>query len=82
MRSRLLSRLENLESRSAIAGPRLFRYGWLKRLPDDFAGERHVVITKREPTASPNFEWCEFEERAGPVPPNADDGSFCVCLSK
>jgi Stress responsive A/B Barrel Domain len=38
----------------------------LKMLPEDYVGERHVVIVKREPTgASGTFEWCEFEERPG-----------------
>ena len=55
------------------------RYGWLKHLPADFTGERHVAIIKREPTNRPNIEWCEFEERMGP-PPNSDEGSFCIYM--
>ena len=57
--------------------PQLIRSGYLKTLPADYVGERHVVIVKREPAgASGNFEWCEFEERPGPAPVDAqeDDG--------
>jgi hypothetical protein len=42
--------------------PLMLRYGWLKPLPEDYVGERHVVIVKREPTETPNMEWCEFED--------------------
>jgi hypothetical protein len=36
-------------------------------------GERHIVIVRREPTASPRFEWCEWEERPGRAPVDAGD---------
>lgn len=29
-----------------------------------------MVIVKREPSRSPNIEWCQFEERPGPAPPS------------
>ena len=57
--------------------PQPIRSGYLKTLPADYVGERHVVIVKREPAGAPgNFEWCEFEERPGPTPVDAqeDDG--------
>jgi hypothetical protein len=66
--SNLARRLKRLETRVAAAGPAVFRYGWLKSLPDDFVGDRHVAIVKRQATNSPNVEWCEFEERVGPGP--------------
>jgi len=66
--SNLARRLKRLEIRVATGAPAVFRYGWLKSLPDDFVGERHVTIVKRETTNSPNVEWCEFEERVGPGP--------------
>jgi hypothetical protein len=82
MKSDLLRRLEVLEGWMApVVALIFFRYGWLHRLPKDFIGERHVVTVKVEPTRSPLFEWCEFEERPGPAPP-ADDRSFTVCLTK
>lgn len=66
MRNKLQARLARLEAHSSVRMAPLFRYGWLKPLPDDYSGERHVVTVRREPTASPNIEWCEFEERPGP----------------
>jgi hypothetical protein len=46
----------------------------LKRLPENYAGERHVVIVEREPFSSFHAVQCEFEERPGPPPPGYDDG--------
>ncbi len=75
MNRALLRRLEVLEGRMAsIVAPRFFRYGWLRRLPKEYIGEKHVVVVKRVPTGSPNFEWFESEERPGPAPPGDDDG--------
>jgi hypothetical protein len=82
MRSKLLARLERLEARAEPAAPLTFRYGWLTPLPADFTGERHVVIVKREPTTSPNIEWCAFEERPGAAATDSGDGSFTVYLTK
>jgi hypothetical protein len=64
MTSRLL-RIRRLEKQLKLAQPAVCRYGWIKPLPKDYVGERHVVMIKREPSRSPNIEWCEFEERAG-----------------
>jgi hypothetical protein len=82
MKASLRSRLERLEARTEARTPALFRSGWLKPLPKDQAGDRHVVIIKREPTGSPNFEWCEFEERPGPAPPVYEDPCFTVYLTE
>jgi hypothetical protein len=79
MTSRLLDRIRRLEQRSELARPANLRYGWVKPLPEDYAGERHVVIIKREPTRLPRIEWCEFEERAGGGPRGADDRAITVC---
>jgi hypothetical protein len=69
MRAALRSRLERLEVVVEPKKPQRFRSGYLKTLPTDYVGERHVVIVKREPARAPgNFEWCEFEERPGPAP--------------
>jgi hypothetical protein len=57
------------------------QYGWLTPLPDDFVGERHVVIVKREPTRSENVDWCEFEERPGPAPAASASANFQVHLT-
>jgi hypothetical protein len=82
MKARLLARLQRLETQSAGSRPSLFRYGWLKPLPDDYDGERHVVIVKREAAGSPNIEWCEFEERPGPAPPGSEQPCFDLYLTE
>ena len=56
--------------------------GLLRRLPDEFVGERHIVVVKREPTSTPNWETCEFEERAGPEAPGTRDDAGRVYLSE
>jgi hypothetical protein len=67
MRAALRCRLERLEVVAEPKKPQLIRSGYLKTLPTDYVGERHVVIVKREPGASGNSEWCEFEEWPGPA---------------
>jgi hypothetical protein len=81
MRATLRSRLEKLEARVESKKPQLFRSGYLKTLPSDYIGERHVVIVKREPTgAAGTFEWCEFEERPGQArEPTGAAGTFEWC---
>ncbi len=44
MRAALRSRLEKLEVRAEQKKPQLFRSGYLKTLPTDYVGERHVVM--------------------------------------
>ena len=74
MRAALRSRLERLEVVVEPKKPQRFRSGVLKTLPADYVGERHVVIVKREPSGAPgNGEWCEFEERPGPAPVDAQE---------
>ena len=73
MRAALRSRLERLEVVVAPKKPQLFRSGVLKTLPADYVGERHVVIVKREPAGAPENECCEFEERPGPAPVDAQE---------
>jgi hypothetical protein len=82
VRSRLLDRIQRLEQRPDLTKPAVFCYSWLKPLPKDYLGERHVVIVKREATGSPNFEWCECEERPGPPPADLNDPSLTVCLTR
>ena len=65
MKRALLARLERLEALPATGKLASFRYGWLHALPDDFRGERHIAVVSREPTRTPNAEWCVFEERRG-----------------
>jgi hypothetical protein len=60
MQARVLSRLRRLRTRTGF--------------PEDYVGERHVVIVEREPLPSSHTGQCEFEERPGPAPPGSDDG--------
>ena len=83
MRPALISRLVRLEAQAKASRPFQLRYGWLKPLPKDYTGERHVVIVKRQPTTSSGCEWCESEERPGPVPPGSeDDDAFTVYMAR
>jgi hypothetical protein len=51
------------------------RFGNLKRLPPEYTGERHVVISKHLPNQG-DQEWVEFEEVPGSEPstPQKSDG--------
>ena len=81
MRAALRSRLERLEVTAEPKKPQLFRSGYLKTLPADYVGERHVVIVKREPAgATGQDEWCEFEERPGPAPADAQEEENCTTI--
>jgi hypothetical protein len=81
MRGTLISRLERLEATTADRTV-VYRYGCLKPLPNDFVGARHVVVVKSESTGSPYCEWCHFEERPGPAPPNSVDGSVRIYVTE
>jgi hypothetical protein len=76
----LLARLERLEARQQAQVPLMFRYGWLRPLPKDYTGTRHVVIVDSQPSANPNVEWCQFEERPGGAP--AGDSGSVALLSR
>ena len=68
-RAGLLVRLERLECRVAAVSQHhsKIRIGNLKRLPPEYQGERHVVITKHLPNEG-DQERVEFEEVRGPDP--------------
>lgn len=78
----LAKRIQRLEAILQVrARPQvIFRYGSVKRLPIDLSGERHVVVSKSEPTVLPNVERCEFEEWVGPAPAGPEI-NFNVFLS-
>jgi len=80
MTSQLLRRVKRLEEQSKANQPICYRIGLLKRLPEGFAGKRHIVITRREPVFR-GVEGCEFEERAGPDPYGAEDDVLRIYLS-
>jgi hypothetical protein len=81
MRTRIVTRLERLEAKPRLNQPTVIRYGWITRLPKDFIGERHGAEFNITPCGNPRpgyprFEWCQFEERAGPAPQDLDrDGA-------
>jgi hypothetical protein len=81
MKSSFRSRVERLESQTKASGTPKLRTGNLTRLPEDFTGERHVVVVKREST-SDYAEWCEFEERPGPALPGSDDGGLTIYCTR
>jgi hypothetical protein len=67
-RGGLLTRLERLESCVVREEHRFkVRFGRLKRLPQDYKGEKHVVIAKQLPSRN-GQEWVEFEELPGADP--------------
>jgi hypothetical protein len=70
MRS-LLTRLKRLENvRAAERLPQVeLQIGYLKKLPPEYTGERHVVTVGR--LSDGKYQW---EERPGPAPANEDDG--------
>ena len=67
----LLTRLKRLEHvRAAERLPQIeLQIGYLKKLPPEYVGERHVVTVGQLPDGS--YHW---EERPGPAPANEDDG--------
>src|SRR3982750_3305971 len=66
-RDTLLSRLERLEVRTVGLQRVKVRFGKLRRSPEDYKGERHVIMTKELPNRN-GQEWVEFEEVPGPDP--------------
>ncbi|MGD0499652.1 MAG: hypothetical protein ABSC23_14590 [Bryobacteraceae bacterium] len=81
MNARLSSRLNRLEKLPGLCPSCAYRIGLLKRLLEDYVGERHIVIVEKEGTSSSDTGWCEFEERPGP-PPGSDDGIPRVYVSE
>jgi hypothetical protein len=74
-------RIQRLESILHKPGrpPAFFRYGYVRSLPQESIGERHIAIAQSEPTTLPNVKRCEFEERVGSEA--HDDFGFTVYLS-
>jgi len=70
MKRSLLKRLDALEAILPVKSVGVISYGWLNTLRNH-EGERHIVFVSREPTISPRFEWCEWEERPGRAPVDA-----------
>jgi hypothetical protein len=63
-----LARLERL-NRISTAPQRLrIQYGYLRTLPDDYTGPRHVVTVRQLPPGPGSEDWFDWEEHPGPEP--------------
>ena len=73
----IASRLARLERDVRTSGRQRIRvqYGYLKTLPDDYAGPRHTVAVRRLPPVEPGDDWWEWEERPGPEPASNTTGA-------
>ena len=64
MKAALLKRLQRLEEvRGGQCRPPEFQVGYLKQLPPEYSGERHIITIGRDPDGL-----CHFEERPGREP--------------
>ena len=77
MRSALVTRLKRLEN--VQAAKRILRIelqiGYLRNLPPDYVGERHIVTVGR--LADGKYQW---EERPGAPPANEADGDSTMII--
>jgi hypothetical protein len=71
MKSALLTRLKRLEEDRAVERQHRLevQFGYLKELPPEYAGERHLVTVGRLPDG--NYQW---EERPGARGAEEDEG--------
>jgi hypothetical protein len=83
MTSTWAKRIRRLESilQNPARLPAVFRYGYVRYLPQGTDGKRTIAIAKSEPTAVAYVQRCEFEERVGLAPEARDGLSFTVYLS-
>ena len=68
MNTRIRSRLERLEAQRKRAQQSVIRIGIVRRLPDDYVGQRHIAPVERGSPGTPGRMY-DFEERPGPAPP-------------
>jgi hypothetical protein len=66
-RGALIAHLERLERRTVPKKRIKLRFGHLRRLPESYRGERHVVVAKQLPPQL-DQEWVAHEEVPGPDP--------------
>ena len=70
MRSALLARVKRLETVKAVEDsdrPLKVEFAYLKQLPREYSGPRHIVSVSKRPDGR-----CEYEERPGEAPPNKE----------
>jgi hypothetical protein len=68
MRSALLARVKRLETVKAAEDrdrPLKVEFAYLKQLPREYSGPRHIVSVSKRPDGR-----CDYEERPGEAPPN------------
>jgi len=68
MRSALLARLKRLETVKAVEDsdrPLKVEFAYLKQLPREYFGPRHIVSVGKRPDGR-----CEYEDRPGKAPHN------------
>jgi len=68
MRSALLARVKRLETVKAVEDsdrPLKVEFAYLKQLPREYSGPRHIVSVSKRPDGR-----CEYEERLGKAPHN------------
>jgi hypothetical protein len=70
MRTRLLARIERLEFAGRPIPRFLLQYGWLRKLPEEYKGDRHINDFVQFPHRSrlsirEGLEWIEAEEVPG-----------------
>jgi hypothetical protein len=77
MRTALLKRLKRLEEVRAVGSqpPLEFQIGYIKKLPEENTGERHVSTVGR--AADGTYRW---EERRGAPPANEDGPTSIIRL--
>jgi hypothetical protein len=70
MKSALLTRLKRLETVRAVEEsdrPLKVEFAYLKQLPREYSGLRHIVSVSKRPDGR-----CNYEERPGEAPPNQE----------
>jgi hypothetical protein len=70
MKAAVLARLKCLESVRAAEErdrPLKVEFAYLKQLPREYSGPRHIVSVNKRPDGR-----CDYEERPGPPPPNQE----------
>jgi hypothetical protein len=75
-----VGRLERLEARAAEKDFQV-QIGYLKRLPADYQGDRHVVTVGQQAADGTRPDRYEFEERPGTAPnESVAENILRVCL--
>ncbi len=82
MKLSVRKRVERLEAEERCRRESVLQIGPLRRLPEDFIRERHIVMVSRKRTEYPNYEVCEFEERVGPAPPSPPPDGWRLYISE